>query len=98
MASAAESRLQPWRDAQHFTTTRWWDETTVAVVTGANKGIGAEIARQLAAQGVTVVATSRDNQRGADAAAALSADVQRPVAFHQVRLRLLCVLCSADAS
>ena len=92
---AAEARAQPWWDAQHFTATRWWDETTVAVVTGANKGIGAEIARQLAAQGIAVVATSRDKRRGADAAAALSADVQRPVAFHQARLQLLCVLCSA---
>lgn len=35
-----------------------------AVVTGANRGIGAEIARQLAEQGVHVLATSREPRDG----------------------------------
>ncbi|KAH7577882.1 hypothetical protein ACOSP7_001052 [Xanthoceras sorbifolium] len=35
-----------------------------AVVTGANKGIGFEICRQLASNGVTVVLTARDEKRG----------------------------------
>ncbi len=43
----------------------------VALITGANKGIGREIARQLGAQGVTVLLGARDAQRGEDAAAAL---------------------------
>ncbi|MBC2877877.1 MULTISPECIES: SDR family NAD(P)-dependent oxidoreductase [Streptomyces] len=44
----------------------------VALVTGANKGIGREIARRLAAEGMTVYAGSRDPDRGALAVAALN--------------------------
>lgn len=46
--------------------------TRVAVVTGGNKGIGLEICRQLAAQGLRVVLTSRDEKKGHAAAKALS--------------------------
>lgn len=40
----------------------------VALVTGANKGIGWEIARRLAAEGVTVYLGARDEERGRRAA------------------------------
>lgn len=40
----------------------------IALVTGANKGIGLETARQLAAQGYTVLLGARDEQRGVEAA------------------------------
>lgn len=46
----------------------------VALITGANKGIGKEIARQLGALGMTVLIAARDKQRGEEAAAALTAD------------------------
>jgi NAD(P)-dependent dehydrogenase (short-subunit alcohol dehydrogenase family) len=39
-------------------------DNLIAVVTGANKGIGKEIARQLAGAGLTVYAASRDAVRG----------------------------------
>ncbi len=39
----------------------------MAVVTGANKGIGYEICRQLARKGLRVLLTSRDAQKGAQA-------------------------------
>ncbi|XP_031376136.1 (+)-neomenthol dehydrogenase-like isoform X2 [Punica granatum] len=59
-----------------------------AVVTGANKGIGLEICRQLASKGVTVVLTSRDEKRGLKAVCKLkeedSAAPSGEVVFHQL--------------
>ena len=46
----------------------------VALITGANKGIGREIARQLGKQGITVVVGARDEARGKEAAAALKSE------------------------
>jgi NAD(P)-dependent dehydrogenase (short-subunit alcohol dehydrogenase family) len=45
--------------------------TTIALVTGANKGIGFETARQLGARGATVLAGARDEARGMQAERAL---------------------------
>lgn len=49
------------------------DTTRIALVTGANKGIGLEIARQLGEAGVTVIVAARDAGRGEAAAAGLAA-------------------------
>lgn len=46
----------------------------VALVTGANKGIGREIARQLAKKGMTVFIGTRDAERGKQAEAELKAE------------------------
>ncbi|XLS80822.1 hypothetical protein HN51_046653 [Arachis hypogaea] len=54
-----------------------------AVVTGANKGIGIEIVRQLASNGVKVVLTSRDEKRGLHALETLK-DLSDFVFFHQL--------------
>src|SRR5437868_15491243 len=43
-------------------------EKPVALVTGANQGIGLQIARELAAKGFTVLVGSRNSARGEDAA------------------------------
>ena len=52
--------------------------------TGANKGIGYEIVRQLSAQGVTAVLTGRSNALVQRAADALSAELGRPVPRRQL--------------
>ncbi|WP_172298856.1 SDR family oxidoreductase [Pseudoruegeria sp. HB172150] len=46
----------------------------VALVTGANKGIGFQIARELAARGFTVLLGSRDLEKGDTAAAGVEGD------------------------
>jgi NAD(P)-dependent dehydrogenase (short-subunit alcohol dehydrogenase family) len=49
-------------------------DKTVALVTGANKGLGLEIARQLGQAGHRVVLGARDPDKGAAAARALSSE------------------------
>jgi NAD(P)-dependent dehydrogenase (short-subunit alcohol dehydrogenase family) len=46
----------------------------IALVTGANKGIGYETVRQLASQNITVLLAARDERRGAEAASKLKAE------------------------
>jgi NAD(P)-dependent dehydrogenase (short-subunit alcohol dehydrogenase family) len=51
-------------------------DKSVALVTGANQGIGLQIAKDLAAHGFTVLVGSRDFQRGKAAAKAVGPDAQ----------------------
>jgi NAD(P)-dependent dehydrogenase (short-subunit alcohol dehydrogenase family) len=51
-------------------------DNLIAVVTGANKGIGKEIARQLAGGGLTVYAGSRDAARGQRAVEEMGGDTR----------------------
>uniref|UniRef100_A0ACD5V027 Uncharacterized protein n=1 Tax=Avena sativa TaxID=4498 RepID=A0ACD5V027_AVESA len=62
-------------------------EQRVAVVTGANKGIGLEICRQLASNGVIVILTARNEKRGAAAVDALREFGLSDVVFHQLDVR-----------
>ncbi|KAH7857700.1 hypothetical protein Vadar_015535 [Vaccinium darrowii] len=71
-------RTIPYSDHQ-----RWWSADTIAVVTGANRGIGFEIVHQLAFHGVTVILTSRDAAVGEEAAKVLQ-EGGLNVFFHQL--------------
>ena len=51
------------------------ENARVALVSGANRGIGLEVCRQLAERGLTVVLGSRDEERGRQAAAGLPGEV-----------------------
>jgi NAD(P)-dependent dehydrogenase (short-subunit alcohol dehydrogenase family) len=51
-------------------------DNSIALVTGANKGIGREIARQLADAGLTVYAGSRDAPRGQRAVEEIGGDTR----------------------
>ncbi len=53
-------------------------ETRTALVTGGNRGIGLEIARQLARQGILTAIGSRDITKGEEAAAQLIAEGLEP--------------------
>ncbi|KAK6239877.1 hypothetical protein QUC31_005346 [Theobroma cacao] len=56
-----------------------------AVVTGANKGIGLEICKQLASNGITVLLTARDEKRGLEAVGKLKqCGLSDNVVFHQL--------------
>ncbi|XP_073102199.1 (+)-neomenthol dehydrogenase-like [Elaeis guineensis] len=59
-------------------------EKRIAVVTGGNKGIGLEICRQLALNGVRVILTARDEKRGQEAVEKLREYGLSDVLFHQL--------------
>lgn len=58
-------------------------QTRVAIVTGANRGIGYEVSKQLATRGITVILTSRSQAKGEMAAAKLKG-LGHEVHFHSL--------------
>lgn len=74
----------------------WAPPGAVGVVTGANKGIGLEIAAGLAANGLPVVATARSEERGLAAVEAIRSRV--PETKAQVSFLQLDVASDASVS
>ncbi|XP_059661751.1 salutaridine reductase-like isoform X2 [Cornus florida] len=58
-----------------------------AIVTGANKGIGLEICRQLASNGIAVILTARDGKKGIEAIDNLKLSGLSDVFFHQLDVK-----------
>lgn len=50
------------------------EEQRITIVTGANRGIGLEVVRQLAQVGMTVILGSRDLEKGEAAAMKLAGE------------------------
>jgi len=59
------------------------NDKKIALVTGANRGIGLEICKQLAKKDYQVILTSRDEQKGLAACLQLQ-DEGLPIQFHQL--------------
>ncbi|KAE8693989.1 mitochondrial substrate carrier family protein [Hibiscus syriacus] len=82
-----ETRIEGKRDSRRFHFSEQFliliTKETVAVVTGANRGIGYEIARQLAGHRLTVTLTSRDSSVGIEAAKVIQ-DLGFNVDVHQL--------------
>ncbi len=55
------------------------ENSKVTLITGANKGIGFEVARQLASKGFTILLGARDPQRGEEAAAKIPGATYLPL-------------------
>uniref|UniRef100_J3LZV2 (+)-neomenthol dehydrogenase n=1 Tax=Oryza brachyantha TaxID=4533 RepID=J3LZV2_ORYBR len=70
----------PFMESTIFSST----DTRIAVVTGGNKGIGLEVCRQLAGNGITVFLTARDEAKGAAAVDELHGLGLSNVIFHQL--------------
>ncbi|KAB8331185.1 SDR family oxidoreductase [Scytonema tolypothrichoides VB-61278] len=71
------------------------NDKKIALVTGANKGLGFEISRQLAKQEITVLIGARDESKGAEAAEKLQA---QGLDVHHIKLDVTDISSIATAT
>jgi carbonyl reductase 1 len=72
-----------------FSSSKWWSNQSVAVVTGSNRGIGLEISRNLAKEGLTTIMAARNAADGEAAKKMVDEEVRKAasggkVLFHQL--------------
>lgn len=82
MVSSSTQQIPPLSDLT--TTARWWSKDSIAIVTGANKGIGFALVKRFAELGLTVVLTARDQSRGLKAMDSLKVLELDNVCFYQL--------------
>lgn len=63
---------------------KWWSSNTVALVTGANKGIGFFIAQKLAGEGISTIVCARNPVLGEEACDKLKKEGYENVYFHEM--------------
>ncbi|PWA47753.1 NAD(P)-binding Rossmann-fold superfamily protein [Artemisia annua] len=85
MASPSKKQQQKQPICHPKIMVRWWSKDTVAIVTGANKGIGYALVKRLAELGLSVVLTARDESKGSKAVNSLKElGLERNVCFCQL--------------
>uniref|UniRef100_A0A7S3QKW7 Uncharacterized protein n=1 Tax=Dunaliella tertiolecta TaxID=3047 RepID=A0A7S3QKW7_DUNTE len=87
VSSSPRSSVRAMASKAHVCEPKWWTTDDVAVVTGANKGLGFECARQLAGEaGFTTIVTARNEKAGQEAAESLrkTCGEQACLDFHQL--------------
>ncbi|GKA65014.1 (+)-neomenthol dehydrogenase [Tanacetum coccineum] len=88
MASPSKQKHQQKQPLCHSKiAARWWSKDTVAIVTGANKGIGYALVKRFAELGLSVVLTARDESKGSKAVNSLKElGLERNVCFCQLNI------------
>src|SRR3954469_12727870 len=71
----------------------------IALITGSNRGIGREVARQLARRGLHAVIASRDEEKGRHAAEGAAAQLaSRPTSGHRNARLIIGSTCGSSSA